>query len=104
MDTPEEDCFEQMVLRELLAEREVLIDLQFYTGLCELFSLCPYPHTFFALETVQSNSSWPTSLSTEIYVLFLQQSFQLETAYETDSCHLQMALKRVIRVKEKLSV
>ncbi len=39
MEMLSEDWQEQVVLRELLVESEVLIDLQFFMELCELFSV-----------------------------------------------------------------
>ena len=77
-DTPGEDCFEQTVLNELLAEREALTDLQFFMGLCELF--CQYSThqlicTRNCTEYFTITDKFDVQINTEVSVVFsLQQS------------------------------
>lgn len=54
MEAQGEDWQEWTILTELLAEREVLVDLQCFMELCELFSVCQYPtHLLISSETVK---------------------------------------------------
>ena len=56
METLDDAWQEQMVRRESLAVKEVLIDLQFFMELCELFPICRYPKRLFvytAVDTVE---------------------------------------------------
>ena len=69
-----------MVFIELLAEREVLIDLQFFMGLYKLFSMCQYPRSLLIVDTIMEVSVvlWHSSL-----VLVAQN---LTSEYVVDNC------------------
>ena len=61
-----------MVLRDLLAGREVLIDLLYFRGLCGLFSLLGIKYKY--SRKIDQNNRSNLNISTAVSVVILQQS------------------------------